>query len=215
MKSDISDIIVPEIICDIGCVTSPVVAVVTFDHVLILSLLDHLDFVNASLGPLLRRGMSQGWKREWGGLLLCFSNNCLWFWISKLLLNIQDKGAWTKLILSQFNYCNWLLVDIVIVKRFLNGWGTFFSWRPCVWSLFVLVVVWSVSCWLNGKVFNNDFSSRLGGSTSKTNLTGEERTMTRYWVSNMKVSCTKLIRSITNVLWWVIRYWWDWDSNTW
>ena len=53
MKSDISDIIIPEIICDIGCVTSPVVAVVTFDHVLILSLLDHLDFVNASLGPLL------------------------------------------------------------------------------------------------------------------------------------------------------------------
>ena len=48
-----SDIIIPEIICDIGCVTSPVVTVVTFDHVLILSLLDHLDLVNASLGPLL------------------------------------------------------------------------------------------------------------------------------------------------------------------
>ena len=48
-----SDIIIPEIICDIGCVTSPVVTVVTFDHVLVLSLLDHLDLVNASLGPLL------------------------------------------------------------------------------------------------------------------------------------------------------------------
>ena len=43
-----SDIIIPEIICDIGCVTSPVVTVVTFDHVLVLSLLDHLDLVNAS-----------------------------------------------------------------------------------------------------------------------------------------------------------------------
>ena len=47
-----SDIIIPEIICDISCVTSPVVAVVTFDHVLVLGLLDHLHLVNASLGPL-------------------------------------------------------------------------------------------------------------------------------------------------------------------
>ena len=48
-----SDIIIPEIICDIGQVTSPVVTVVTFDHVLVLSLLDHLHLVNASLAPIL------------------------------------------------------------------------------------------------------------------------------------------------------------------